>query len=315
MPFVVFCSATVWAGGVAAQRPITCPNRQLQPERCATVATGQKNGIKMKIKRRNCMKTWKQWTLVAILAFFGIIFGFIACDNDNGKTDPKCTCPNGTVHTEAICSCEAVGYDCNCTYEPPHIHEWEWALNAIAATCTTASKDIATCKIATCTETNERTGSITSLGHDEGQWNITKDATTTETGTKKLQCTRCEFVLDTDTIPIIPFDHITFSSEQIPVFIMTEGVTETQMTNAIANIQEAYDGLDEWNGVPTRVYLLGKIDEFYIFSNREDGIVQFYSIHNERLIVGFRYDRPLNSILSRLAAIAGETMLPQLGLP
>jgi hypothetical protein len=32
---VVFCSATVWAGGVAAQRPITCPNRQLQPERYA----------------------------------------------------------------------------------------------------------------------------------------------------------------------------------------------------------------------------------------------------------------------------------------
>jgi hypothetical protein len=29
----VFCSATVWAGVVAAQRPITCPNRQLQPER------------------------------------------------------------------------------------------------------------------------------------------------------------------------------------------------------------------------------------------------------------------------------------------
>jgi hypothetical protein len=25
--------ATVWAGVVAAQRPITCPNRQLQPKR------------------------------------------------------------------------------------------------------------------------------------------------------------------------------------------------------------------------------------------------------------------------------------------
>jgi hypothetical protein len=29
----VFCSATVWAGVVASQRPITCPNRQLQPEK------------------------------------------------------------------------------------------------------------------------------------------------------------------------------------------------------------------------------------------------------------------------------------------
>jgi hypothetical protein len=33
----VFCSATVWAGVVAAQRPITCPNRQLQPERYVQV--------------------------------------------------------------------------------------------------------------------------------------------------------------------------------------------------------------------------------------------------------------------------------------
>jgi hypothetical protein len=33
MPFVVFCSATFGAGVVAAQRPITCPKRQLQPER------------------------------------------------------------------------------------------------------------------------------------------------------------------------------------------------------------------------------------------------------------------------------------------
>jgi hypothetical protein len=29
----VFCSATFGAGVVATQRPITCPKRQLQPER------------------------------------------------------------------------------------------------------------------------------------------------------------------------------------------------------------------------------------------------------------------------------------------
>ena len=33
------------------------------------------------------MKTWKQWTLVAIIAFFGIIAGFTACDKDNGTTE------------------------------------------------------------------------------------------------------------------------------------------------------------------------------------------------------------------------------------
>jgi hypothetical protein len=32
-PFVVFCVATFGAGVVATQRPITCPKRQLQPER------------------------------------------------------------------------------------------------------------------------------------------------------------------------------------------------------------------------------------------------------------------------------------------
>ena len=32
-PLCGFVSATVWAGVVATQRPITCPNRQLQPER------------------------------------------------------------------------------------------------------------------------------------------------------------------------------------------------------------------------------------------------------------------------------------------
>jgi hypothetical protein len=33
MPFVRFFSTTFGAGVVAAQRPITCPKRQLQPER------------------------------------------------------------------------------------------------------------------------------------------------------------------------------------------------------------------------------------------------------------------------------------------
>jgi hypothetical protein len=39
----------------------------------------------MKNKRRNCMKNW---TLMAIIAFFGVIAGFTACstdDNDNGN--------------------------------------------------------------------------------------------------------------------------------------------------------------------------------------------------------------------------------------
>jgi hypothetical protein len=71
------------------------------------------------------MKNWKQSTIVTIIAFFGIIVGFTACppDNNNGTTDPVCTCPNGTVHTDEACGCNAIGYDCNCTYEPLDIRK------------------------------------------------------------------------------------------------------------------------------------------------------------------------------------------------
>jgi len=34
-PSARFCSGTFWAGVVAPQRPITCPKRQLPPERYA----------------------------------------------------------------------------------------------------------------------------------------------------------------------------------------------------------------------------------------------------------------------------------------
>ena len=33
------------------------------------------------------MKTWKKWTLLAIIALLGIIVGFTACDSDNGTTE------------------------------------------------------------------------------------------------------------------------------------------------------------------------------------------------------------------------------------
>jgi len=36
-PSARFCSSTFGAGVVASQRPITCPKRQLQPERYAPV--------------------------------------------------------------------------------------------------------------------------------------------------------------------------------------------------------------------------------------------------------------------------------------
>jgi hypothetical protein len=48
------------------------------------------------------MKNWKQFTFVAILAIFGIVFGFTACDDGNNSNDnnqasnnPNGSNPNG----------------------------------------------------------------------------------------------------------------------------------------------------------------------------------------------------------------------------
>jgi hypothetical protein len=44
-----FVSATVWAGVNAAHCPITCPNRQLPPERYATLGLQLGENIEEKI--------------------------------------------------------------------------------------------------------------------------------------------------------------------------------------------------------------------------------------------------------------------------
>jgi hypothetical protein len=58
------------------------------------------------------MKNYRHWTLAAIVAIFGIIIGFTACDNGS---NPVCKCPNGTIHfigdtlicnSENSCFCE-----------------------------------------------------------------------------------------------------------------------------------------------------------------------------------------------------------------
>ena len=63
------------------------------------------------------MKTWKQ-ALAAIIAICGIVVIITACDNNNGKTDPKCECPNGTDHwaDEACClnNNGTITVNCNC---------------------------------------------------------------------------------------------------------------------------------------------------------------------------------------------------------
>jgi hypothetical protein len=62
------------------------------------------------------MKNWKLFMVLAIIAIFGIIIGFMACDNS--KNDPVlCKCEN-KEHLEAGQSCNCGGEDCNCLEEP-----------------------------------------------------------------------------------------------------------------------------------------------------------------------------------------------------
>jgi hypothetical protein len=63
------------------------------------------------------MKKWKQCAFFSFLAILVLAFAFVACDNGSGNNnDPKCSCPNGTVHTDAPCECG--GKNCGCTYQP-----------------------------------------------------------------------------------------------------------------------------------------------------------------------------------------------------
>jgi hypothetical protein len=67
------------------------------------------------------MKNLKQLIIVAVLAIFGIIGVFIACDSDNNKT-VLCTCPEGTTHEPDEKCCN--GTDCNCPIAEPSNREF-----------------------------------------------------------------------------------------------------------------------------------------------------------------------------------------------
>ena len=126
------------------------------------------------------MKIRKHFTLIALIAILGI--AITACDNDNGNL-------NGNLTTE-------------CTE-----HDWDWTANAIAATCTEASKDTATCKIPNCNKTNERAGSVLALGHTGSLTGAIAATCTTEGNTGTGTCTRCSAALTGNVTPIDENNH------------------------------------------------------------------------------------------------------------
>ena len=84
-------------------------------------------------------------------------------------------------------------------------HDWDWTLNAIAATCAQASKDTATCKNAGCTATDVRNGNVPALGHEAvGAVPATCQI---EGNTGIGTCGRCQQPVTGDVIPIDPTAH------------------------------------------------------------------------------------------------------------
>ena len=73
----------------------------------------------------------------------------------------------------------------------------EWT----APTCTTAGNSTRTCTRQNCGHEDTRTEGFAELGHDDGEWHITKPATADEDGERELRCTRCQFVIKTEVIP------------------------------------------------------------------------------------------------------------------
>jgi hypothetical protein len=81
-----------------------------------------------------------------------------------------------------------------------HVHSFTGTeVIVLAPTCTVDGSKNVYCIEPECGQ--YQTISISATGHTEGEWEETKAATCTETGTRVQKCTVCQTVLDTQTIP------------------------------------------------------------------------------------------------------------------
>ena len=144
--------------------------------------------------------------LLKVVGFIAII-GFVMFACDVGTTPKIDPCANGhTPGTAATCETAQTCTVCSQIITASTGHNWgEWEDNVIPESCTTASKDTASCLNNNCAKIEERTGSQPALGHDlPGAF----AATCIETGlTGTGHCDRCGENLTGDVIPIDSENH------------------------------------------------------------------------------------------------------------
>ncbi len=131
--------------------------------------------------------------------------------------EPTCTEQGYTVH-----SCSVCGYEYKDSYIDALGHT-EVTDEAIAPTCTTAGKTEGShCSV--CNKVIKVQSTISATGHKASKWIVDKKVTCATNGSKHKQCTVCDKVLETETIPAI--GHTVVTDEAIAPTCTTAGKTE-----------------------------------------------------------------------------------------
>ena len=134
----------------------------------------------------------------------------------------------------------------------------EWTLKT-AATCVASRVDSRNCTRQGCTLPEQTQNVGEPLGHDDGEWDITKPATTTEAGTKNLVCTVCGYVIEEGVvIPIVQLmfwwgnyipETSAFGVYSDAVFNLEELVSNIENARKSTEVEFDFDnfGDDDWN--------------------------------------------------------------------
>ena len=110
-------------------------------------------------------------------------------EDNEGIRVKKCTECGATLDSESIPVIE-------------HEHKFEIEIEHVDATCEEDGHILYQCA---CGETKEET--LPATGHDEGTWVTVKEPTYTEMGKAEFRCGKCNMLLDSRELDVIPHEH------------------------------------------------------------------------------------------------------------